>query len=184
MLSLCCLISIQNCAGSESLCDAAQSGNEKQVRDLINRARTANKLVSALHETNWVGWTPLQVAANCGYDTIVQLLLQAGADANSTDNNGSTPLQEVVFNRKLSVPIALKIIAELIKAGANVNMRDKKRWTALCLAATRPDSAPLITALKAAGAEDPRTNPGQPIVIDDPILCPYDRFEWLGQCPF
>lgn len=53
------------------------------------------------------GWSPLHRAARKGYLDIVKLLIQAGADVNSIDNEGATPLDHAADFRFSDVAIFL-----------------------------------------------------------------------------
>ena len=65
------------------LFEAIKAGNVTVVRDLLN---DKNLDVNCRHE---YGWTPLLVAAVNGQTEIVRLLLDAGADINTTDEYSS-----------------------------------------------------------------------------------------------
>ena len=68
------------------------------------------------------GITPLMVASSCGHTETVQVLLQAGANVYSTDNDGYSPLVYAITGHK-----SLQVIEQLLKAGAqpNVFINDK-----------------------------------------------------------
>ena len=63
------------------------------------------------------GITPLMIASSCGHTEIVQVLLQAGANVNSTDNDGYSPLVYSITGQK-----SLQVIEQLLKAGAQPNV--------------------------------------------------------------
>ena len=72
----------------------------------------------------------LFIAAKEGNTQTVRALIIAGADVNSKIE-GRTPLHEASLNAPIST------INELIKAKANLNIKDDKENTALSLAASR-----------------------------------------------
>lgn len=45
-----------------------------------------------MDQKNRGGWTPLMYASYIGYDTVVRMLLQAGANVNMSTPEGQTPL--------------------------------------------------------------------------------------------
>ena len=59
------------------------------------------------------GITPLMIASSCGHTETVQVLLQAGANVNSTDNDGYSSLVYAITGHK-----SLQVIEQLLKAGA------------------------------------------------------------------
>ncbi len=61
------------------------------------------------------GWTPLHWAAYKGHAAIAQVLITAGAEVNSKNNNGETPLHVAAYHGHAAVAEAL------ITAGAEVN---------------------------------------------------------------
>ena len=64
--------------------------------------------------------SPLHVAASCGHDSVVTVLLTNGADANQANNNETSPLYIAAANGKDSV------VAVLLTKGADVNQVTKR----------------------------------------------------------
>ena len=76
-------------------------------------------------------------------------LLASGESPDAQDSDGRTALMHAV----LATPPSTQVIATLIKAGANVNVKDHGQgWAALAFAA-RDCSAEVCDMLLAAGAE-------------------------------
>ena len=74
------------------------------------------------------GQSPLHWMATLGDTGGIRLLLEAGADINSTDNSGNTPLHEAVVWRQTS---AARIF---IESGADVLVKNHFGLTALDIA--------------------------------------------------
>ena len=55
------------------------------MRVLINSGADINKAKDGI-------WTPLYIAAQEGYETVVRALIEVGADINKAINDGRTPL--------------------------------------------------------------------------------------------
>jgi ankyrin repeat protein len=71
--------------------------------------------------------TALHITSASYSSRVVKILLQHGANPNSIDLNGNTPLHEAVFNRDIDVA------KFLIDKGANVNKKNKEGNTPLDL---------------------------------------------------
>lgn len=79
-------------------------------------------------------------------DAILQLVRQNKMVINSTDRMGRTPLMEAVIQRKF------EICEFLIQAGADVNLREARKWTALHFAAQEYDYK-IVELLLNSGAD-------------------------------
>ena len=66
-----------------------------------------------------VGRRSIYVAAARGYETVIRLLIDSGADIEARDYEGSTPLCEVTKNYH-EIMITL-----LLEKGVNINQRDE-----------------------------------------------------------
>jgi ankyrin repeat protein len=107
--------------------------------------------------------TALMVAAQAGRVEIVRLLIEKGADVNATDRSGDTALSDAVRERHLEVAKLLKVrdakltladavkegdidaVRQMIKDGADINMRWRRGRTALIQAVA--DNKPEIVKL-------------------------------------
>ena len=84
----------------------------------------------AVDELDQDGWTALHLAASLGRDDLVEMLLDAGANVNSTTPQKSTPLHLAASRgHKRAVEV-------LIRRKADVEMTMDGEWTALQRAAT------------------------------------------------
>jgi ankyrin repeat protein len=89
-------------AAGQALLTATETGDLAQMRRLL--AQGAN-----LNTRTPQGWTSLHVAAIGGDPTVVELLLQHGADVHALSNTGNTPLyQATAFGgRKVVIDLLL-----------------------------------------------------------------------------
>jgi len=71
----------------------------------------------------------LMVAAACGEENIVELLLRKKADVNKSDNTKSTALMAAAACGEEN------IVNLLVESGADINRANKYGWTALMVAA-------------------------------------------------
>ncbi len=121
------------------LLDAVTFGDPEVLRALIKGG--AN-----VHETDPDGMTALDWAVVAHQTEAAKALIAAGADVNAVDRFGYTPLMyaaTIDFGDPSTV-------TELLKAGANPNLKDKKGQTALALAHDYPY---ISAALQQAGGK-------------------------------
>eukprot|EP00953_Heterococcus_sp_UTEX-ZZ885_P022153 12284-Heterococcus_DN1.PRE.3 len=88
--------------------------------------------------------TPLHMAAKYAADSVVQLLLESGADADVRDCNGTTPLM---------MAQSLAVVKLLLAAGANATAANSIGDTALHRQAYRGACAGTVCLLLKAGAD-------------------------------
>jgi ankyrin repeat protein len=80
------------------------------------------------------------------WEATIKLLLDKGAQVNTQDCDGRTPLMEAACSK------APRVVETLLKHGALVNTQDKKGWTALMYAAYWDQTA-VIKVLAQQGAD-------------------------------
>lgn len=98
---------------------AASVGQYDVVKECVQRRELD------LNKKNAGGWNPLMYACYIGHDTIVHLLLEAGASVNVPTPEGQTPLM-------LASSCGNESIAYfLLQQGAELEMKDIQGWTAL-----------------------------------------------------
>jgi ankyrin repeat protein len=90
--------------------------------------------------------TPLSYAATNGHNTIVQLLLEKGAEIESKDKYGQTPLSRGATNGHEGT------VRLLLENGAKIEAKDKFGWTPLSQAATNGHNT-IIGLLVEKGAD-------------------------------
>ena len=98
------------------------------------------------------GYTPLHVAAHSGSDSaMLSMLIDRGADVDTRDNAGETPLMKAVaYNRNSEY--VLDIMSALIDRGADVNARNDIRLSVLHAAAQMNQDPRVTTMLIDRGA--------------------------------
>ncbi|XP_069806110.1 GA-binding protein subunit beta-2 [Dendropsophus ebraccatus] len=99
------------------LLEAARCGEDDEVRQLMTNG--------APFTTDWLGTSPLHLAAQYGHFSTVKVLLQAGISRDARTKVDRTPLHMAA-----SEGHAL-IVDLLIKNGANINAKDMLEMTAL-----------------------------------------------------
>jgi hypothetical protein len=75
---------------------AAQNGKIDVVRVLLGHPVTSEQIIAQLEATNKYGNTALHIAAEKGHVEVIEILLASGADIETQDRWGRTPLHLVV----------------------------------------------------------------------------------------
>eukprot|EP00953_Heterococcus_sp_UTEX-ZZ885_P000172 360-Heterococcus_DN1.PRE.2 len=97
-----------------------------------------------VHARTVTGQTPLHCAADSAADSVVQLLLQRGADVDARDDDCTTPLMGLC---------SLATVKLLVAAGADATALDTKHKTVLHQQAFNGACAGMICLLLKAGAD-------------------------------
>jgi len=104
---------------------------------------------------NKAGVPLLNIAARKGNAEILRLLIHAGAQLNSqADDRGTSALIDSVMGKKYI------LVSDLVKAGAELNIRSKDGQTALVVAVGAGDEMMVETLLKAGADPDISDNMG------------------------
>ncbi|KAA0703520.1 GA-binding protein subunit beta-2 [Triplophysa tibetana] len=99
------------------LLEAARKGQDDEVRSLM-----AN---GAPFTTDWLGTSPLHLAAQYGHFTTAEVLLRAGVSRDARTKVDRTPLHMA------SAEGFASIVELLVKSGADINAKDMLKMTAL-----------------------------------------------------
>jgi uncharacterized protein len=125
----------KNARGDTLLILAAYHGQEKAVELILNQPKVD------LDYKNNMGFTALTGAVYKGFNPIVQQLIDKGANVNTANGSGQTPLMfAALFGRQEAARL-------LIRAGANPAANDAQGNTAVSLAKAQ-GNASMLTLLE------------------------------------
>jgi len=110
------LLNANTKSGATLLHQAAMKGNVTMVRFLLEQQKLD------LESRSTFGTTPLQEACAQGFETIVRLLIGNGAQVNTRDNDGLTPLHTTCSSAN-AYPNRAAIVKILVEAGADANAK-------------------------------------------------------------
>ena len=160
--------------GAAPVADAAMARDAAAVRALLKQAADVNGAqgdgMTALHwaasngdaalaqmlayaganvraTTRINGYTPLFLASQAGHADVVDVLINAGADAKAVSTTGSTPLMLAASAG------AVDAAKRLLDAGADVNAKESARGQTALLFAAANNRVPVIRLLAERGAD-------------------------------
>lgn len=133
---------------------AATSGDLDAVQEILKKDVDVNRTLGA--PSNSV----LNRAIEGGNPSVVEAVLQAGADANALGETGWSPLMVAAFSGNSS------IIKSLVRHGAQVGLVEPRHRNTALLIAIRKGHTEAVRVLIAAGAD-----PNQSIELGDAPLC-------------
>jgi ankyrin repeat protein len=123
---------------------ACENGDIETVKKLITE-------IPNINQANTKGWNAIILAAFNHHLEIIKLLLQSGADINSSNANGTTVF--MYAKTKVLENNNYQILDFLLQQGANINARDSKNnWTVLDYV-KQTNHQPQINYLISKGAE-------------------------------
>ena len=124
--------------------NACKNGNIIELQNVLPQ-------ISDINKPNEKGWNAIILAAFNHHLEIIKLLLQNGADINSTNTNGTTVF--MYAKTKVLENNNYEILDFLLANGAAINARDlKNNWTVLDYV-KQTNHQPLINYLINKGAE-------------------------------
>ncbi|XP_048419136.1 GA-binding protein subunit beta-1 isoform X2 [Stegostoma tigrinum] len=101
----------------KKLLEAARAGQDDEVRVLMSNG--------APFTTDWLGTSPLHLAAQFGHYSTAEVLLRAGVSRDARTKVDRTPLHMAASEGHTS------IVEVLVKNGADINAKDMLKMTAL-----------------------------------------------------
>ncbi|MCL2144009.1 MAG: ankyrin repeat domain-containing protein [Endomicrobia bacterium] len=159
---------LKDAAGNTALSFAERAGDKRVITLLRNALLEIDELVKEgnldqlkisvneknVNKRNSSGLTPLMVAAGEKNPNlkIIDVLLDAGAQANDKDDEGRTPLIHCLI-AVTDENIAAEIVKTLIKNGADINVKDNRGLASLMYAAGFASSAKAVKLLIEAQAD-------------------------------
>lgn len=157
LFSACSGLERRDSAGLTPLYRAAEKGDLREVRNLIEEGADLESWNGYLDDTpaalKWVpgrkysaGYRPLHVAVAENHPRVVEYLLINRADANARDRKEQTPL-----GKAASLHGDVRMVKLLVKNGADVDVVDRGGFTPIITAA-RNGHAALVRYLLSKGA--------------------------------
>ncbi|WP_165780263.1 ankyrin repeat domain-containing protein [Leptospira saintgironsiae] len=137
-----------------NLFEASALGEEERVRDLVN----SNP--SVVHSYSPDGWTSLHLASHFGKLSIIEFLLENGADIHAKSKSklsiGNTALHSAVASWRADA------VALLLEHGADPNFTQDGGFSPLHIAASRQGNEQIVSLLLKKGANpDLKTEDGK-----------------------
>lgn len=114
---------------ASDLVEAATNGSTAKVDELLALPQAASFIDLNVGDA---GATALTAAVHARSLDVVHVLLQAGADANSCDGQGRTPLMIAAYN------CYADCFAPLLDRGADATVKASNGWTAILFACGAP----------------------------------------------
>ena len=123
---------------------ACEGGHAELVSYLLSLHSFSQHWIEA---TDVCGVTPLLIAAARGHESVVQVLLKAGASATHKDNRGVNALLLACAGGHINIA---KLLVQ--EGGVKMDMKDNAGWTCLHVAASKGRADMLLVLVKELGA--------------------------------
>ena len=140
---------LQNINGDTALSIACENNAINIATDLLKGGADPN-----IQKRN--GWTPLMIAILKGHENIVELLLQYGANTKIQYETGESALY--IACRQHHASKNIKIITDLLKAGADPNIKTMNGWSPLMISSIK-NYADIVDTLLYYGADPNLSSP-------------------------
>lgn len=135
-------VTLQNKVGKTALIMACQysvpayydSNKYKIKTSLIVKKLLESGADPNIHDR--CGYTPLMYSAISGYAGNISMLFEYGARVDATDRNGENALIKSINDITILKHSDQEVVAALLKAGADINFKDKNGYTPLMYAVT------------------------------------------------
>lgn len=115
--------------GNNLIMYAFEGGDDKTINIVLNLAKELGFLKDIVNSQNSMGRTILHAATIKNMGSVVELLLNNGADPNIKNSDGDTPIFNAVWNENL------ELVKILEKYGANVSELNNEKQNVLMLSA-------------------------------------------------
>lgn len=135
--------------GATPVLKALINPDTRVLKLLLDSSKNKSELVNAPDSDKF---TPLHIAAMLPVKSeVIDILVSAGANVDSRDETGGTPLMIAVNNREhTNIPVIKALIEAVKKSGSTLNSVDSKKFTALHFAAS--STTEVVRLLLEAGA--------------------------------
>lgn len=103
----------------ESFLYSCRNGELNKLEQLLAHCNESNVEINTSQKgesKSNLGWTPLHLASYFGHKTVVEFLLDQGADINAVNDSGDTPLHKAAFVGRED------IVCVLLARNANINI--------------------------------------------------------------
>ena len=127
-----------------------ETGALSEVKNIYSSREQIHKRLQVGSKSELFSF-PLNVAVASGHEPVIAYLLEMGADANSADHMGRTPLFEIP--REINEQAKARIVSLLVKSSADPNLATPVLGSTPLMQASMYVDVPLVRALLESGAD-------------------------------
>lgn len=127
-----------------------ETGTLSEVRNIYSSREQVQKRLQVGSSIEAFSF-PLNVAVAAGHEPVIAHLLEMGADPNSADHLGRTPLFEIP--REIDEQATARIVSLLVKSSADPNLAEPVLGSTPLMQASMYGDVPLVRALLESGAD-------------------------------